>query len=66
VSRRVGVHETFSKRVDSKGFKWFGDVDRMGSERLAKRVYTVHVRNGGNKGEREAISPVDRSNKQCT
>ena len=43
VRERVGVSENLSKRVDRKVLKWFGHVERMGSERLTKRVYVSDV-----------------------
>ena len=43
VRRRVGVSEKLSKRVDRKVLKWFGHVERMGSDRLTKRVYMSEV-----------------------
>ena len=39
---RVGVPEKMSKRVGRK-VKWFGHVERMGSERMTKRVYMSEV-----------------------
>ena len=48
VRGRVGVQEPLSKRVDRKVLKWFGHVERMGSERLTKRVYMSEV--GGVRG----------------
>ena len=41
---RVGVPESLSKRVDRMVLKWFGHVERMGGERLTKRVYMSEVR----------------------
>ena len=41
---RVGVPETLSKRVDKKVLKWFGHVERIGGERLTKRVFMSEVR----------------------
>ena len=38
VRERVGVSEKLSKRVDRKVLKWFGHVERMGNERMTKRV----------------------------
>ena len=43
VRERVGVTESLSKRVDRKVFKWFGHVERMGGERMTKRVYVSEV-----------------------
>ena len=44
----MGVPESLSNRVDRKVLKWFGHVDRMGGERLTKRVYMSQV--GGVRG----------------
>ena len=43
VREGVGVPESLSKRVDIKVLKWFGHVERMGSERLIKRVYMLEM-----------------------
>ena len=43
VRERVGVPESLSKRVDRKVLKWFGHVERLGGERLTKRVYMSEV-----------------------
>ena len=43
VGKRVGVKEEMSKRVDRKVLKWFGYVQRMGDERLTKKVYNSEV-----------------------
>merc|ERR1712001_819488 len=48
VRERVGVPEKLSKRVDRKVLKWFGHVERMGNERMTKRVYVSEVE--GNRG----------------
>ena len=48
VRERVGVTEEMSKRVDRKVLKWFGHVERMGDERLTKKVYKSEV--GGVRG----------------
>ena len=44
----MGVKEKMSKRVDRKVLKWFGHVERMGDERLTKKVYKSEV--GGERG----------------
>ena len=36
VRERVGVPEKLSGRVDRKVLKWFGHVERRGSERMTK------------------------------
>merc|ERR1712002_339685 len=38
--KNVGV----SERMDQGGLRWFGHVERMGNERLVKRVYDSEVR----------------------
>ena len=43
VRERVGVPEKLSGRVDRKVLKWFGHVERRGSERMTKRVYMSEV-----------------------
>ena len=43
VRERVGVPEKLSNRVDRKVLKWFGHVERMGGERMTKRVYMSEV-----------------------
>merc|ERR1712074_215730 len=43
VRERVGVPEKLSGRVDRKVLKWFGHVERMGSDRMTKRVYVSEV-----------------------
>ena len=44
----MGVKEEMSKRVDQKVLKWFGHVERMGDERLTKKVNKSEV--GGERG----------------
>ena len=43
MSERVGVTEEMSKRVDRKILKWFGHVERMKDEILAKKAYKSEV-----------------------
>lgn len=64
VRRRVGVPETLSKRVDRKVLKWFGHVERMGSERLTKRVYTSEVRGTRGRG-RPRLRWIDGVKSAC-
>ena len=64
VRQRVGVHEKLSKRIDRKVLKWFGHVERMGSERLTKRVYMSEV--GGRRGRgRPPTRWIDGVKKAC-
>ena len=44
----MGVKEEMSKRVNQKVLKWFEHVERMGDERLTKKVYNSEV--GGERG----------------
>ena len=37
VRERVDVPEKLSKRLDRKVLKWFGHVERMGSEIMTKK-----------------------------
>merc|ERR1712074_246460 len=50
-----GVPEKLSGRVDRKVLKWFGHVERMGSDRMTKRVYVSEV-----EGERGTGRPPFR------
>ena len=43
VREMVGVDERLSERVDRKLLEWYGYVERMSGERLAKRVYRSEV-----------------------
>ena len=38
VRERVGIKDENSKRVDRKVLRWFGHIERMGDERLTKKV----------------------------
>ena len=64
VRRRVGVSEKLSKRVDRKVLKWFGHVERMGGERLTKRVYTSEVRGTRGRG-RPRLRWIDGVKSAC-
>ena len=44
IRRRCGKHVSVSQRIDQGMQKWFGHVERMGDERMAKRVYESDVR----------------------
>ena len=55
VRERVGVPEKMSRRVDRKALKWFGHFQRMGTERMTKRVYKSEV-----EGERWRGKPIFR------
>ena len=64
VRERVGVPEALSKRVDRKVLKWFGHVERMGNERLTKRVYRSEV--GGVRGRgRPPFRWIDGVRRAC-
>ena len=62
--KRVGVPEAQNNRVDRKVLKWFGHIERMGSERLTKRVYISEMR--GERGRRrQPFRWMDRVRKAC-
>ena len=64
VRERVGVPESMSRRVDRKVLKWFGHVERMGGERLTKRVYMSEVRGERGRG-RPPFRWMDGVRKAC-
>ena len=44
IRRRCGENVSVSQRIDQGVLRWFGHVERMGEERMAKRVYESDVR----------------------
>ena len=48
VRRRTGVERKLSSRVDQNVLRWFGHMERMDEERVAKRVMRSEVE--GNRG----------------
>ena len=42
--RRCGKKVSVSQRIDQGVLRWFGHVERVGDERMAKRVYESDVR----------------------
>ena len=42
--RRCGKNVSVSQRIDQSVLRWFGHVEKMGDERMAKRVYESNVR----------------------
>ena len=42
--RKCGKNVIVSQRIDQGVLKWFGHVERMGDERMTKRVYESNVR----------------------
>ena len=44
IRRRCGKNVSVGQRIDQGLLRWFGHVERMGDERLAKRVYDSNVR----------------------
>ena len=44
IRRRCGKNVSVGQRMDQGLLRWFGHVERMGDERLAKRVYESNVR----------------------
>ena len=61
---RVGVPESLSNRVDRKVLKWFGHVERMGGERLTKRVYMSEV-GGVRRRGRPPLRWIDGVRRAC-
>ena len=41
VRRRAGIERELVSRVDQRVLRWFGQVERMGECRLARKVFTV-------------------------
>ena len=50
VRERVGVPEKLSGRVDRKVLKWFGHVERRGSERMTKECICQKWKGKGGEG----------------
>ena len=44
IRRMCGKNVSVSQRMDQGVLRWFGHVERMGNERLVKRVYDSEVR----------------------
>ena len=40
---RTGVRSELAKRVDTNVLRWYGHVERMGEERLVKKVVNAKV-----------------------
>ena len=43
VRRRAGIGKELASRVDQRVLRWFGHVERMDENRLARRVLTAEV-----------------------
>ena len=50
IRRRCGKNVSVSQRMDQGVLRWFGHVERMGNERLAKRVYESDIRGTRRRG----------------
>ena len=48
--KRCGKHISVSQRIDQGVLRWFGHVERMGDERMAKRVYKSDMEGGRRRG----------------
>ena len=48
--RRCGKNASVSQRIDQGLLRWFGHVERMGDERMAKRLYESDVRSVRRRG----------------
>ena len=49
-THRCGKNVSVSQRIDQGVLRWFGHVERMGDERMAKRVYESDVRGTRRRG----------------
>ena len=52
IRRMCGKNVSVSQRVNQGILRWFGHVERMGDERLVKRVYESEVRGVRRRGRR--------------
>ena len=50
IRRRCGKNVSLGQRIDQGVLRWFGHVERMGNERMAKRVYEFDVRGTRRRG----------------
>ena len=50
IRKRCGKNVSVSQRMDQGVLRWFGHVERMGNERIAKRVYESDVRGARRRG----------------
>ena len=50
IRRRCGKNVSLGQKIDQGVLRWFGHVERMGNERIAKRVYESDVRGTRRRG----------------
>ena len=50
VRRRCGKKGSVSQKIDRSVLRWYGHVERMDDERIAKRVYESHVQGRRRRG----------------
>ena len=50
IRRRCGKNVSVSQKFDQGVLRWFGHVERMRDERIAKRVHESDVRGVGRRG----------------
>ena len=48
--RRCGKKVSVSQRIDQAVLRWFGHVEGMGDERMAKKLYESDMRVGRRRG----------------
>ena len=51
IKERCGCEFSVLERIDRNVLRWFGHVERMGEERLVKRVYRANMEGNRGKGE---------------
>ena len=50
IRRRCGKNRGVNQKIDQGILRWFGHVERMGNERMVKRMYESQVRGGRGRG----------------
>ena len=50
IRRRCGKNVSVGERIDQGVLRWFGHVERMGEDRLVRRVYDSNVRGARSRG----------------
>ena len=61
IRERCGCELSVLERIERNVLKWFGHVERMGEERLVKRVYQANVER-----EREIAEKMDGRSERVT
>ena len=56
--RRAGIEKEFASRADQRLLRWFGREERMGENRMARRVLMAEL-SGGRVRERPRLGWMD-------